>query len=786
MIDSLLAVMPDTWNALHWWLPALIAALLAIPVVFWSNLSRQISALRGFTLSALKTIAIGLLVLCLLEPMSQFEQAKPGANALIVMADASQSLDVKDAGQTDSRAQQLSQLLNQDAPWMNQLERNFELRRYTFDQRAANVVDFQDYAANGRSSEILQSMATVSRRSAQKPTAGIILLSDGNESTNQDLAKFDWSKLPPVYPVVIGGRQPIRDLSITRVTTSQTNFESAPVTIKVELLAHEFSNKTVTVDLVGQDDAVIESQEVRRLEDGKSFAVRFKLKPENRGVNVFEVRAYEKGTSIEDDNGEATLVNNRRLVIVDRGKGPFRILYVAGRPNWEYKFMRRALSEDNELDLVGLMRVANKEPKFTFRSRKGEKTNSLFRGFGNEKDDTAEQYDEAVMIRLDTRDEVELRDGFPKDAEGLFQYDAIVIDDLEAAFFTQQQKTLLSQFVSVRGGGLMMLGGHATFARGGYDRTPIGESLPVYLDQRTLPPENMDYRLALTREGWVQPWVRIESTRESELKRLETMPPFQTLSRSRSIKPGATILANVTGADDQTHPALVVQRFGNGRTAAMLIGDLWRWKLQSENENEDLNKAWRQTLRWLVSETPRRVDVLAEPASDPSQTQLTKIRVNVLDEEFKPQLNAELELKVITPSKKEIVIASEQDSGKVGSYIAEFSSREPGAYRIVATANSSDGELIEARETGWVSDPAVDEFASLQPNRELLQQIADQTDGELVEIANLESFAAAFDSKKVPISETKSIPWWHRWSIFAAAIGLLCAEWGARRMWGLA
>ena len=139
-------------------------------------------------------------------------------------------------------------------------------------------------------------------------------------------------------------------------------------------------------------------------------------------MNVFEVRAYEKGTSIEDDNGEATLVNNRRLVVVDRGKGPFRVLYVAGRPNWEYKFMRRALAEDNELDLVGLMRVANKEPKFTFRSRKGEKTNSLFRGFGNEKDDTAEQYDEAVMIRLDTRDEVELRDGFPKYAEGLFQY----------------------------------------------------------------------------------------------------------------------------------------------------------------------------------------------------------------------------------------------------------------------------------------------------------------------------------------------------------------------------
>ena len=715
--------------------------------------------------------------------MSQFDRVKPGANSLIVMADASKSLDVKDIGESQSRAQQLSKLLMPDATWLNQLERNFELRRYTFDERATNVVDFEEYTADGQASEILKSMATVGKRIEGKPTAGIILLTDGNESTNPDLADFDWSTLPPVYPVVIGDNQSLRDLSITGVTTSQTNFESAPVTIKAELLAQKFSGKTVTVELVGQDDKVVESQEVRRLENGKPFAVRFKLKPENRGVNIFEIRAFEKGTSVEDDNGEATLANNRRMVVVDRGKGPFRVLYIAGRPNWEYKFMRRALADDNELNLVGLLRVANKEPKFTFRSRDGETTNPLFRGFGNQKDDTAEQYDEAVMIRLDTRDVEELRDGFPKDASGLFEYDAIVIDDLEASFFTQDQKILISQFVSLRGGGLMMLGGVATFARGGYDRTPIGESLPVYLDQRSPTPE-IDYRLSLTREGWVQPWVRIESTREDELKRMENMPSFQTISRSRSIKPGATILSNVTGSDNETHPALVVQRFGNGRTAAMLIGDLWRWKLQSENENEDLNKAWRQTLRWLVSETPRRVEVLAEP--DAEQSQLTRLRVDVRDEEFKPMLNAELELKVITPSKKEIVIASQQDSRKVGSYIAEFSSREPGAYRVVATANSPEGELIETRETGWVSDPAVDEFASLQPNRNFLQQIADKTGGELVEAANLDSFAAGFDSKKVPVSETKTVPWWHRWSIFGAAIGLLLVEWGARRMWGLA
>ena len=34
-----------------------------------------------------------------------------------------------------------------------------------------------------------------------------------------------------------------------------------------------------------------------------------------------------------------------------------------------------------------------------------------------------------------------------------------------------------------RGGGLLMLGGPDSFADGKYDRTPVGEILPVYLNR---------------------------------------------------------------------------------------------------------------------------------------------------------------------------------------------------------------------------------------------------------------------------------------------------------------
>ena len=37
--------------------------------------------------------------------------------------------------------------------------------------------------------------------------------------------------------------------------------------------------------------------------------------------------------------------------------------------------------------------------------------------------------------------------------------------------------------MSRRGGGLLMLGGPDSFADGKYDRTPVGELLPVYLNR---------------------------------------------------------------------------------------------------------------------------------------------------------------------------------------------------------------------------------------------------------------------------------------------------------------
>ena len=53
----------------------------------------------------------------------------------------------------------------------------------------------------------------------------------------------------------------------------------------------------------------------------------------------------------------------------------------------------------------------------------------------------------------------------------LDQFDAVILDDVEAGLFTTDQMALLSRFVSERGGGLLMLGGPDSFEKGNFAKS---------------------------------------------------------------------------------------------------------------------------------------------------------------------------------------------------------------------------------------------------------------------------------------------------------------------------
>lgn len=802
------------FSGVNWLLPAIAAlAILAVAVV-WSGHHSVMERRVRIGCGLLKFAGISALALCLLEPLWVGQRAKPGANFFAVIADNSRSLSVKDTGETMTRGEILRQTLDTDAKgWQPALEENFQVRRYTFDARLQSVRDFSGLDFGGRASALGNALKTATEQWRGQPVAGVLLFTDGNATDiGGDLPPLDGC--PPVYPVVLGKDAGVTDLSLKKVGASQTAFEDAPVTIQAEVGASGFAGSEIVTRLTevatgfsgtttnqtnsaeyhisGSSNLVAELAQ-RATGDEANLNFRFQIQPDKPGIHFYELetRARSELEHPGAPSREATLVNNRQMIVMDRGQEPFRVLYVSGRPNWDYKFLNRAIQEDPQVQMVALIRIARREPKFEFKGREGEASNPLFRGFGTNTDEEA-SYDKPVLIRLNTKDEFELRGGFPKTAEELFKYDAVIVTDLEADFFTHDQMALLQRFVSERGGGFLMLGGAESFREGNYAGTLIASMLPVYLDRAVDANLPGEMKLTLTREGWLQPWTRLRSTEAEEKTRLASMRAFEVVNPVSDIKPGASVLATVSDADDRTYPALVAQRFGLGRTAALMIGDMWRRGLGDVATQKDLEKSWRQLVRWLVSDVPARIEVAAETSvgGDPAEVRLI---VKTRDEEFKPLDNATVQLTVrpVASASSEnektnyVQLTAEPSASTPGTYEATYIARQTGAYSVEALVTQTDGKIAGQAAAGWVSDPAAAEFRSLEPDRALLETIARRTGGAVVRMEDLKNFVRHLPERRAPITESRMEPLWQKPAVFLFVLGCFVAEWGIRRWKGL-
>lgn len=770
----------------EWLLPALLIAAAAAVVLAW--LYRRSALEPRVRLAALgcKVAAVAMLAFCLAEPLWSSQRVRPGANLFLLVADNSRSLTLRDGEDAETRGEGLRRLLTeQEAPWLVRLEQDFEVRRYTCDGQLKYVTDFHALRFDGDRSNLGGMLRSLRERMKDRPVAGVLLYTDG--VSTDAVADADLAGLPPIYVVPIGSGSHHRDLAIANVAATTTAFEDAPVTLQAEVAALGLAKTPVTVQVLDAADKEVRRETQRLNAAGDPLMFRFQLRPERAGVTFYKLRAVPSDQPDGADAvAETTTVNNERLVAVDRGTGPYRVLYVSGRPNWEYKFIRRAVEADDQLQLTAIVRIAKREAKFDFRGRDGESSNPLFRGFDKTGEDT-ERYDQPVLVRLNTKSPEELRDGFPKTPEGLYRYHAVILDDVEAAFFTAEQLSLLERFVSERGGGLLMLGGQESFQPGKYERTAVARMLPVYIDVEPSLPPTQGYRLALTREGWLQPWARLRSTEAEEVRRLREMASFRTAHNVRGLKPGATVVAETIDPRGQKQPAIVMQRFGQGRCGAVLVGDLWRWQLEQTDEQrkqDDLGKAWRQLLRWLVVDVPDRVELVAH-AQESLGEPLVRLEARIRNADFHAQDNAAVHVTVTPPEGAPLTLPAEASLKEPGLYEAVVAGRPAGAWRAQVEVADADGKPVGQAAAGWVADALAGEFQRVAPHRELLERIARGTGGEVVDVRDLPALAEKLPSRKAPLTEATTTPLWHSPFVWLWVVVGLCAEWALRRRRGL-
>lgn len=713
-----------------------------------------------FLLATLRTAAVLLVLACLFRPGLVIAAAVPQRNVLAVVFDDSRSMRITDVGASVARGDSattaamsrlavMQRAFHDSTALMRALGARFAIRRFRFSAGATPVRTADEGRAAGTRSDLAQTLDDVRQDLDGMPLAGVVLVTDGadNGSSSLDDALLGLrARRVPVYTVGVGTERFARDVAVERVQAPQRLLAGAAGVVEADIRMRGLDERGVSVTLEA-DGRVIATENMQRPPKGDLGTLRMRIPPLPPGVHRLAVRARPLAN-------EVVTQNNEWQTSLEVRSGPERVLYVEGEPRPEFAFLRRAVAEDSAMQVVGLMRSA--ERKF---------------------------------LRLGVRDSLELLTGFPTTREELFGYRAIILGSVEAAFFSGEQLRMLADFVSVRGGGLLVLGGRASLSEGGFAGTPLADVLPLTLTRGEI---NVDgpatsVQVRPTRAGDVHPALQLRETLAASRQRWDSLPPLTLVNRVGALRAGATLLLAGRTEDGRSDvPVLAWQRYGRGMSAVFTVQDSWLWRMDASIAVEDRSHQtfWRQMTRWLVDGAPSPFEVTTTPARvAPGETVV--LRAQVATPQFEDINDAEVTATVTAPAGGSETLALEWSLRDDGSYAARFTPRDTGRYIVDAVAVTGRDSVQAVTTTVLVDERGAD-VAHAELRAPLLRRIADETGGRYYPIAEAGALAddAVYTNAGVTVREAKDL--WDMPAVFLLLAFVLGAEWSYRRWRGLA
>lgn len=729
-----------------------VIAVAAATLITYRAVKSESRTRERVVLVGVRLALLALMLFCLLRPSLVLRGAVPQQNFLGILIDDSRSMTIADTGEKP-RTSFVQEQFGPEGPLGKALSTRFVPRYFRFSSFADRLANPADLKYAGTATHLGQALERARDELSGLPLAGLVVVTDGADTSDQTLDEPLASlkaRSIPVFPIGVGEDHFARDIQITRVETPRSTLKGTSLAVDVVVSQTGYSGSTVALE-VEDEGRIVSSQEVTLPADGQSATVRVNFTADAAGSRLFKFQ-------IRPQTGEQVTQNNVRDATVEVLDRRERVLYMEGEPRPEAKFVRRAVGDDENLAVTILQRTA--EDKY---------------------------------LRLDVGNPDEVVGGFPKTREELFAYRAIILGSVEAASFSPDQLRMLADFVSKRGGGLLMLGGRRSFAEGGWAGTPVAEVLPVELEgtARSAADSNTGgyfTRLSVrpTQAGAIFPVIQLGGPQQKSIGKWEDMPEVSAVNVVRSVKPGATVL--LTGATDtrQEQIVLAYQRYGRGKALAFPVQDSWMWKMDAAVPVEDMTHAtfWRRLVRWLVDGVPDPVAITSGvDRVEPGEP--LKLTAEVVDPAFVEVNDAQVIAQVTSPSGKTTEVPLEWTVAKDGEYRGQYVPEEPGSYEVKTTAVRDGKELgtsvMHARASAGDA-----EYFDAAMRSTLLTRVAEETGGAFYTTANASSLPEAinYSGRGVTVVEERDL--WDMPIILIALLGLIAVEWAYRRKRGLA
>jgi len=707
-------------------LVALCAVLVAIA------LFRKRHSLHWWQLAVLGMLQVAMLALVLTvvwQPALVNERLLPGENAVAILLDTSASMALTD-GET-TRMVTAQSLLTPQA--LEDLSSTYQVLPYAFSDGAERLDSFEALPEPGRSTLLGASVLDALRQASGNSLGAVVVISDGADNSGgigqNELAEIS-SFGVPVHTVGIGRESIPEDLELSDVQLP--NKALAGTTLSARVTIRHDQGGTARLKIY-DGDTFLGTEEIT-LDPNQNSTVALV------NIDVEEPGQLDLRFTLDPLNGERILANNARSRVVDVPEGRYKILYVEGEPRWEYKFMQRALNEDPSIQLSTLLKVT---PNKYYRQ-----------GI-----DSPEQ----------------LENGFPTDRKELYAYDALIIGSMNVAEFTAEQQAMIRDFVSERGGSLMMIAGRQGLGLGGWGESVVGEVLPSRLSLNNADFVRVKVPVSLTDAGRDSPMLKLSDDDAENLTLWSEMPAVADYQKIGPLRPAASSLLEVR-VDGEQLPLFVTQPYGRGQSFILASGGTWRWQMSLPLEDLRHETFWRQVARNLVANSPRPFELSATIENDD-----VVVRAEVRDPDAEENQNLAITAVATAEDGEVFNLELLPVTGQSGVYQARFTPSSEGLYDIEAISRRGE-ELVSSTRTAARYDQAQESFGVRQ-NRALLEQLSLATGGRYFTPAQWDELTQAISFSNAGITEQQISYLWDAPFFFLMLFLLKSIEWLLRRSW---
>jgi hypothetical protein len=730
------------WGAVLWGLMALVGAAF----LFWTYHGIFVrSGRRPLTwwLFGLRCVGVLLLVLMLARPTwtRQREEVEPGRVAVVV--DTSRSMSLPDGTSGSTRYARALKAVEELKREFGKKTGDGRLEIDLFDVTGAPIAELPrepttDYTDLTRA--LRQSMG----RMRSRPLAGVVLISDGADNSGRPNF-VDWEDTGVAVHTVGFAHAVEFDLAVREPQAEKRVIVQNEVVVQVPVAKKGKAAVDATVTL-RRGREVLATKEVKFPEgdrDETEEVVSLTYRPEQPGT-------FELTAEVTSHAGEKDVSNNAVNFPMEVVKDPIRVLYVEGFLRTEFTFLVRHFGEkDPDVTLIADAR----------RKSEGEK---------------------------------QLRDGV-LDEKTLEKADVVILGDMEGDYLSQAQTRALSKWLEGKNHSLLVLGGYASFAPGGFrTNKDLSDALPVVFAEGAAEPQaEKAFVLKLTDKGQAHPIFVVSADKVRNGKLWDESPPLDGMPIVARARPAADVLAvNPTvEVDGKPAVAVAVQRAAGGGQVMVVCPDTtWHWSRRPRILGQDdtlYSRFWSQAIRWLAGRaTEDARAMISVRTQQPTYEVKRKVTVQLLRQR-RPGADlagSRFAVEITDPKGKAVPgLEPRVDSAEPDVATVEFYPGVAGRYEISASLKAADGKLV-ANQTSEVRVRGSDlELSAGEPRPDNLRAIAAATGGAYVDVDRAAEIAPQIRRIERRSSRTARTEFWNQPALFFCFLAAVTGEWLLRR-----